>query len=463
MKKLVCVRFPGWVENADKAVDCLGGIDKISETVIPPENRRPRMELKFRPSDVYCKPTFGERTDLNGLLVKVKRKKNKTSENSEKIEQPWKVEVIGYVETVYKFEAMCDFQYLPVTSASDQNKPTSFHNEVSLGCWKKSEDVLKPVTQVADPLFVPPGMFSRFDRPALYFFRDKTSTNLADKLKEVEVNEPLRQRALGSQLLHFGAREVPNGPTPGTLDHFETVAPTIKGQLEMLKSVFEGRPVWSKIAIADETKLSAVALKFLLPMVSYYFLSGPWRYCWVKYGYDPRKDPEARKYQVVDFRARKEILRKVSLPHAFSSNFSLGALKRIAPNPSAGEDSGKLFHDISARMRDSNSQALVLGDAVSMTRITATGAALRQKQVMFQVCDIDIPAFHVALAEPAESVCGDGDGFFKPGSIFKLRDEINSHIEHLINKHVPGASDESMDTFEDGSDEYESPDYEDDD
>lgn len=33
-------------------------------------------------------------------------------------------------------------------------------------------------------------------------------------------------------------------------------------------------------------------------------IDGPWRGSWVKYGYDPRKDPEARKYQILDFRVR---------------------------------------------------------------------------------------------------------------------------------------------------------------
>ena len=33
-------------------------------------------------------------------------------------------------------------------------------------------------------------------------------------------------------------------------------------------------------------------------------VTGPWRSLWVRLGYDPRKIPEAKKYQVLDFRIR---------------------------------------------------------------------------------------------------------------------------------------------------------------
>lgn len=38
--------------------------------------------------------------------------------------------------------------------------------------------------------------------------------------------------------------------------------------------------------------------------MAYYFINGPWRISWVKFGYDPRKDPTARIYQTLDYRIR---------------------------------------------------------------------------------------------------------------------------------------------------------------
>ena len=44
--------------------------------------------------------------------------------------------------------------------------------------------------------------------------------------------------------------------------------------------------------------------KYLLPLVAYYFNTGPWRNMWVKLAYDPRTDPTAVKYQIIDYRTR---------------------------------------------------------------------------------------------------------------------------------------------------------------
>ena len=33
-------------------------------------------------------------------------------------------------------------------------------------------------------------------------------------------------------------------------------------------------------------------------------ITGPWRSLWIRFGYDPRKRPEAKIYQVLDFRIR---------------------------------------------------------------------------------------------------------------------------------------------------------------
>lgn len=41
-----------------------------------------------------------------------------------------------------------------------------------------------------------------------------------------------------------------------------------------------------------------------LPPCVFIQLTGPWRSLWVRFGYDPRKHPEAKIYQVLDFRIR---------------------------------------------------------------------------------------------------------------------------------------------------------------
>lgn len=52
--------------------------------------------------------------------------------------------------------------------------------------------------------------------------------------------------------------------------------------------------------------MSAERLKFIIPTLAYYFTTGPWRNFWVRFGFDPRKDRSAAKYQSLDYRVRVE-------------------------------------------------------------------------------------------------------------------------------------------------------------
>jgi general transcription factor 3C polypeptide 5 (transcription factor C subunit 1) len=68
--------------------------------------------------------------------------------------------------------------------------------------------------------------------------------------------------------------------------------------------MFDERPVWSKNALMYVTKYTSAQLKYLLPAVAYYFVTGPWRIMWVRFGYDPRVDVTSLKYQTLDYRLR---------------------------------------------------------------------------------------------------------------------------------------------------------------
>ncbi|KAF2352032.1 Transcription factor IIIC subunit 5 [Trinorchestia longiramus] len=70
----VCVEYPGHVTSVDDMLETLGGLDMISH-VYSDVNRR--LELRFRPSDSYCKPACATRASATGLLVRVTRRVKK--------------------------------------------------------------------------------------------------------------------------------------------------------------------------------------------------------------------------------------------------------------------------------------------------------------------------------------------------------------------------------------------------
>ena len=62
--------------------------------------------------------------------------------------------------------------------------------------------------------------------------------------------------------------------------------------------------MWFKNALTVTTGISPEKLKFILPTVAYYFTNGPFRNQWVRFGYDPRKNPDSAMHQTLDYRIR---------------------------------------------------------------------------------------------------------------------------------------------------------------
>ena len=75
-------------------------------------------------------------------------------------------------------------------------------------------------------------------------------------------------------------------------------------RLEQVRAKFDERPVWSKNALTALTSIPADRLKLILPALSYYFTTGPWRNQWIRFGYDPRIQTSAAVHQTLDYRVR---------------------------------------------------------------------------------------------------------------------------------------------------------------
>ncbi|KAK2197402.1 bifunctional Transcription factor IIIC subunit 5 [Babesia duncani] len=74
--------------------------------------------------------------------------------------------------------------------------------------------------------------------------------------------------------------------------------------VEKLKDLFARRPIWLRNAMDEflPPNVTNWKRKMTFARVCFMFADGPWRGCMCRLGYDPRKDPESRKYQSIDFR-----------------------------------------------------------------------------------------------------------------------------------------------------------------
>ena len=99
----------------------------------------------------------------------------------------------------------------------------------------------------------------------------------------------------------FSQKEVPQAP-PVDL-------PTTPSDLvERIKALFDERPVWTRLAVVNRLNINPLKdvnstdFRNALAKSAYMFTNGPWRSCYVRYGYDPRISSQDRMYQILDYR-----------------------------------------------------------------------------------------------------------------------------------------------------------------
>ena len=69
--------------------------------------------------------------------------------------------------------------------------------------------------------------------------------------------------------------------------------------LNQLRILLEQRPVWIKSSIETEFSTKGIkyssdfTLKKALSTLTYLFKNGPWKFTYIKFGYDPRKDKKS--------------------------------------------------------------------------------------------------------------------------------------------------------------------------
>lgn len=68
-----------------------------------------RLDLRFRPDDVFSKPIYGDLKPASGLLLKVVYRRRRrdvpgpSTEDTQSIDEP-EIEVLGAVRSMFKFE-----------------------------------------------------------------------------------------------------------------------------------------------------------------------------------------------------------------------------------------------------------------------------------------------------------------------------------------------------------------------
>ena len=358
-KKLILIEYPGVVKNVDKMLQTLGGLDNLKKVF---SNSSLRLQLKFRPNDPFAHCAIADKLQVNNLLVRTTRKRITYADGSSEIK--YETNIVGVIEATYRFKTLADFQWLPLERTNfdakreleklvtfDKSAPLNFDlndlNDVEMGEDGRMQDDRQRLDEPADkelqdrgrqlldnesdrqpatyksiskqvyphnpldgkvrklnenaPLFIMPMIFSRFDSPSDYCYKSEQRTKKKTAEEETEgKNQSVISFKRKSRSKYVYLVTFQDDPPRERLDQADN---NLDMQLlEKLKVDFEERPIWCKTELAYRHKLRRNDLKYYLPLLAYYYVNGPFRGQWVRFGFNPKEDASSRFYQTLDLR-----------------------------------------------------------------------------------------------------------------------------------------------------------------
>ncbi|XP_056157759.1 general transcription factor 3C polypeptide 5 [Lampris incognitus] len=427
--KLVCVEYPAVVADVDKMLDTVGGEEGVSKTYGDP-NRR--LELRFRSQDPFCHSLCGNRFPSSNLLLKIRRRVRRKDPEDAQI----RIEILGVIGTTYKFQGMADFQYLAVHS--EGGAQMSLYDKIILHKAENQQYFEQPL-----PIFLPPPIFSRLDSPVDYFYRPDIHHNVVPITKENFISLNRARRPHNAVFVNFTDPSVPSECLEAARTNWQRVCIKEWDRYaeEEMKKMFESRPIWSRNAVKANLDIHPEKLKLLLPLCAYYMVTGPWRSLWVRFGYDPRKNPDSKKYQTLDFRIRCSAKHGYSLSDMpvkakrSSLDYTLpNTFNKTVPQPAS-------VVELQAQDGPSTSQqpSQFGFQLKESSYIFREGMLPPHRQMFYQLCDLHVDRIRQVIHrnDGEEVDCDEKDGWCLPHTTDVLRDIISALIKKIIRAQRP--------------------------
>ncbi|EGV61828.1 tau 95 subunit of transcription factor TFIIIC [Yamadazyma tenuis] len=335
---VMAVELPLVVNNTDKAVDMLGGKDKIAKVVnstsksideIPEET----LELRLR-KDRFHHPIQSITSTRERVLLKVSVPKDKLPADYEKLSlrdildangRQYTAKPVGIISKTHSFKTMTDFQATTKNNALVQEINENLINVQSYdqlinffdpARFMNNQDYRNPAAyDNTDHQLPPPPVFSTIKFPFDYQYeKNPISITVKDPesgdLKVISKKSTVKLHTL---MLDFNTDEIPNQApdelvkSMQELQQMQLVPNTYNYDLlrciEYLHELLDVKPIWLRKHLEDVVPYEFKrVLKQALPYVTYIFKNGPWRFCNVKYAVNPKTDTKFWMYQSEYFR-----------------------------------------------------------------------------------------------------------------------------------------------------------------
>lgn len=356
--------------------------------------------------------------------------------------------IVGRVSTFTEFHSLADFQYHPAVEAIrsySTSHPSS--SSQSAGPYEESQHR----TAVAERVF-----HCLLERPA----RNLTLAQCIDRLRPQRIARSAPERGTANywyrQYSYIGSDVQPHDPStdppmpfiPGESLGFDGRSdprrfqrlphrvpystdvvpknppllnpPVLRGRavyaklVSLLRLLFKKRPIWLRralfLGVPPEFRPS---FKSAINNVAYSFQgTGPFFQACIKYGYDPRKDPNSRKYQVLEVRCSHplfEAVRQTREQQKGGSNVIDNVVVAGASNVD-GQDVGP---------------ANITLDLFKMPSEFILEGVPYKKNNFYQICDMMLSPLKEFLREQKPITTYDSrSGFFTQDALGKVHSEV---------------------------------------
>lgn len=386
--RVAAVELPLNVRDTDRAIAMLGGKERIARAISEANPGAPHpvpgngagaapttaagtvipLELRLR-EDPFHHPIQSLLTNQERILLKVSVPKRVMSKLDKNVSAhkalmecansgaQYKVQPVAIINKTYSFKRMADFQAItkhnPVAQEYQQLINANSLQPITDILTKRSnfqgiEDYKDPSGFAnTDHHLPPPPLFSPISFPFDYKYnRNPLTTTVTDAEGTVRVVSRKTTLKLHTIIIDFSSQHVPEEPAEALRQNYENLkkSPPQPGSLdaallsciEWLHKALEVKPIWLRkhledVAPADLRRV----LKQALPYVTYIFKSGPWRFCNVKFGVDPKSDKKYWLFQSEYFRIPGlhfgvgEVSERI-LPPSLTNNNSLVSVSDFA-------------------------------------------------------------------------------------------------------------------------------------
>ncbi|WEW56195.1 tau 95 subunit of transcription factor TFIIIC [Emydomyces testavorans] len=429
-REIISVEHPCIVKNVDRAIATLQRGPGIAE-ILDPTRPNATATLSLNPDDGMSRPLFSTSKPTNNMLLKVTVPRRTGRKRKRGSQDPY-VEDVGAGSPGSSVDSMSlDARQLRRRLSDNAGcydvevvgriERTHVFRDEKLKQFDL--DMSRGATSNVD--IVPPPSFSDVEIPFRYTYRQNPSIKQAiNPFGDPMTINTQRSRKILSILVSCDVESVPTHPSEELppIDALDTV---LKQTISTLQSLFDQRPAWTRRALRNclNTSEEKYTLRTAIPYVGYIFSSGPWRDAILKFGYDPRINPDARIYQTLMFRIP---------PYTEHVDIDPSLINTTAPH--------------SGRRHTLPRPSQVLGDATlgKISHIFTGQPPLARDGKTWMICDIHDPIVTQRMspigldAPPPQPTCDIySSGWYGNVIVATARAIMRAKIHHMLEHNAP--------------------------